>query len=360
MIRECLICKRLKTPPVHQQGLPTGTLGKAAAMDVVSLDHVGPVYMGGIGWNILVIIDHATRYMMAKTVPTLAAVQTFRTFYRHWVVPFGPPRIVLTDNGPSFKGAFHANTTYQLGCKHLTAAPYRPQGNGINEASHQELQNVLKALWQEGIRDMDLMVDAATRLHNVTPHAAINTSPYEAVFGKAPILDKMQDMTPLTTEQERRQVQQQMLRERMAESLLRQRPLEAETPNDLQPGDIVVVLVDPGSAASSINGPETPKWFAPKWSLPMKVISTTRTQVEVERYGQPGSTFQVHKDKVRRFERSKDPELEAITQQYSENLDEETVTQQLGISGGKRPRITINPETREGLENFLGIHPNSF
>ncbi|EZG42705.1 putative gag-pol polyprotein, partial [Gregarina niphandrodes] len=131
MIRECLICRRLKTPPAHQQGLPTGTLGKAAAMDVVSLDHVGPIHMGGIGWNILVIIDHATRYMMAKVVPTLAAVQTFSTFYRHWVVPFGPPRIVLTDNGTSFKGAFHVSTTYQLGCKHLTAAPYRPQGTGL-------------------------------------------------------------------------------------------------------------------------------------------------------------------------------------------------------------------------------------
>ncbi|EZG49012.1 integrase core domain protein [Gregarina niphandrodes] len=217
MIRECLICARLKTPPVHQQGLPAGTLGKAAAMGVVSLDHVGPIHAGGADWNILVIIDHATRYMMAKIVSTLDAMQTFQTFYRHWVVPFGPPRIVLTENGNSFRETFRAKATYQLGFKRLTAAPYRPQANGINEASHQELHNVLKALWQEGIRDIELTVDAATRLHNVTPHSAINTSPH--VFGKLPILDKMQDMTPLSSEQERKQAQQQMLRERMAESI---------------------------------------------------------------------------------------------------------------------------------------------
>ncbi|EZG51315.1 integrase core domain protein [Gregarina niphandrodes] len=96
-------------------------------------------------------MDHATRYMMAKIVPTLDAMQIFRTFYRHWVVPFGPPRIVLTDNGTSFRGAFRAKAAYPLGCKHLTAAPFRPQGNGVNEASHQKLLNVLKAIRQEGV-----------------------------------------------------------------------------------------------------------------------------------------------------------------------------------------------------------------
>ncbi|EZG48987.1 integrase core domain protein [Gregarina niphandrodes] len=202
----------------------------------------GSIHAGGADWYILVIIDHATRYMMAKIISTLDAMQTFRTFYRHWVVPFGPPGMVLTDNGNSFRKTFRAKATYQLGCKHLTAAQYRPQAKGINEVSHQELHNVLKAPRQESIRDIELTVDAATRPHNVTPHSAINTSSYEAVFGKLPILDKMQDMTPLSSEQERKQVQQQVLRERMAESLPRDRLLEEDPSTDLQPGDIVVVI----------------------------------------------------------------------------------------------------------------------
>ncbi|EZG51316.1 hypothetical protein GNI_124690 [Gregarina niphandrodes] len=71
---------------------------------------------------------------------------------------------------------------------------------------------------------------------------------------------------------------------------------------------------------------------------PNGVVNTTRMQVEVERYGQPGSTFQVHQGKVRRFERSEDPQLESIIHQYSQNLEDETAAQTLGITGGKRPR----------------------
>ncbi|EZG43557.1 integrase core domain protein [Gregarina niphandrodes] len=119
-------------------------------MDVVSLDHVGPVHVGGVSWNVLVIIDHATRYMLARAVPSLEAAQTLRTFYHYWVVAFGTPRAVLTDGGSIFKGAFHTTVTKHLGCPHLVTAPYRPQRNGITEASHVELKNMLHAMWHEG------------------------------------------------------------------------------------------------------------------------------------------------------------------------------------------------------------------
>ncbi|EZG56551.1 hypothetical protein GNI_102980 [Gregarina niphandrodes] len=206
--------------------------------------------------------------------------------------------------------------------------------------------------WQEGQRDVGKMLDSATRLHNITPHSAIGTSPYEALFGKPPVLDALQEVTPSVTEEERRENHNMRLRERMTEVMLRERPLEKDSPNDLKQGDLVVVLNDPGSAASSLNGPETPRWFASRWSLPMKI---ERTQVEVEQYGQPGSTFKVHKETVRKFKKSEDPELESLTREYLERMGDEPEEPVEEKSTYRRLRIYIDPETREGLEHFLGI-----
>ncbi|EZG43700.1 integrase core domain protein [Gregarina niphandrodes] len=159
--------------------------------------------LDGQSWWLLVVVDHATRYMGAWITSTVTAAQTAHIFLRGWVTPFGVPRVVLTENGTSFRGAFHDMVAGALGCVHLTTATYRPQGNGIHEASHKALRSGSKALWQEGHRDLGRMVAAVCRTHNTTPHISTGVTPYEALFGRPPYFARLQEVTGTMTEEQR-------------------------------------------------------------------------------------------------------------------------------------------------------------
>ncbi|EZG49015.1 hypothetical protein GNI_127740 [Gregarina niphandrodes] len=94
-VKDCLVSarERRRAPITHP--VPGGNLDAAVALDLVSLDHVGPLNLGRQNWWILVAVDHATRYLGAWITSLVAARQMVKIFYRGWVVPFGIPRIVL-------------------------------------------------------------------------------------------------------------------------------------------------------------------------------------------------------------------------------------------------------------------------
>ncbi|EZG56872.1 integrase core domain protein [Gregarina niphandrodes] len=206
VVRECLICARTRTRARLTDNVPKGSLENPSAMDTVSLDHVGPMQLDGQSWWLLVVMDHATRYMGAWITSTVTAAQTAHIFLRGWVTPFGIPGVVLTDNGTSFR-AFHETVASALGCVHLTTATYRPQGNGINEASHKALRSGFCG-----------KKDTAT-----------------------------------------------WMRERLQKAMLTDRPLEESGADDLW----VVVSMEPVTGRRQ-GGPNTPTWAHTAWSLPMR------------------------------------------------------------------------------------------
>ncbi|EZG64402.1 hypothetical protein GNI_085480 [Gregarina niphandrodes] len=99
--------------------------------------------------------------------------------------------------------------------------------------------------------------------------------------------------------------------------------------------------MDEGSAAAGLGGSETPKWMSPQWSLPCRVSAVTPTQVTVRKYNDPKKTVVVHKNKVRKFEMSKDPVLRSLTGDYLEIATPVTDTPE---DSRKRPRRAVAPE----------------
>lgn len=126
---------------------------------------------------ILVIIDHSTRFMTATWVTSTTSIETWQVFMRSWVQHFGSPKYVLTDGGSAFGKDFHQRVTHWLGSQHRVTAPFHPQSNGINEASHKSLKAVVNAMVQDGFTNPDLMVQVAVEVHNSTPHWVLKVSP---------------------------------------------------------------------------------------------------------------------------------------------------------------------------------------
>ena len=331
-VRECLICTRLKRVPGPSHHVPSGTLDRPIALDLISLDHVGPLYLEAQAPTyFLVMIDHATRYMATEVVYECTADRTLKSFYQRWIIPHGIPRAVLTDNGSAFKGNFAIAVTNVFGCKLYHSAPHRPQGNGINESSHQALKLMIGGMWEEGNRDLQALLSAATHTHNCTPHSSLGISPYEALYGRVPYYKRCQDWTQVPSEIDRKLYMDRRNRDRMITLALREIPIQQK--KKIKVGDVVVVWLDPNSAIEVMSGKTSPNWCRARWSLPMKVRDVDGTQLVVQRYGEVQTPTRVHVDKCRLFKIPESPLLKALAEVYTRN-------QAFPESSNKRVRIS--------------------
>lgn len=78
-IRQCLTCARIKNPPPTHRRTVHRHLDHPAALDLVSLDHV-KIMDGDQMRYLLVVVDHATRYLQARWVKGETAAETLSTF----------------------------------------------------------------------------------------------------------------------------------------------------------------------------------------------------------------------------------------------------------------------------------------
>ena len=184
-VKQCLICVRRG---IRISKTFKGLLTKPTAFQLISLDYVGPRTFGDDKWNYLVIIDHATRFLIAAASDRISSEHAVSVLTSSWVPIFGAPEAVLTDRGTTFTSpTFGEVVTKRLGAYHVFTSPYYPQGNAVNEASHQSLERSLSAAAAMGLTDFSEALQNAVSSYNATPHPATGTSPHWALFGKEPV-----------------------------------------------------------------------------------------------------------------------------------------------------------------------------
>ena len=80
--------------------------------------------------NVLVIIDHFTRYTRAYVTKDQKALMAARILYKGFISIFGAPERILTDQGKAFTSEVVEQLCSQFGISQLTMTAYHPQGNG--------------------------------------------------------------------------------------------------------------------------------------------------------------------------------------------------------------------------------------
>ena len=178
-VRGCLLCQR--KPKAVLRGIRYA-LSRPAAFELVSLDWIGPEVIKGVAHYILVIIDHATRFVLAESSLAATAEISREIFERVWCSIFSAPKAVLTDRGTHFRAVFNEFVVGTLGAYHVLSSPYYPQGNSINEACHGALKRSVAAILRD-TDDVRMAVRDAVKIHNATPHVALGMSPYYMMFG---------------------------------------------------------------------------------------------------------------------------------------------------------------------------------
>ena len=162
-------------------------------MELVHIDYVGmevtvstkekPVVK-----NVLVVVDHFTRYVQAFIMNNHTAFTMARVLYNNFFSVFGFPQRLMLDQGTEFTGNVIAAMCKLLGIEKIRTTPYHPQGNGSAERVHQTLQRMIGKLDPEKRRKWPEHIGSMIIAYNATRSQVTGYSPYFLMFGWRPQL----------------------------------------------------------------------------------------------------------------------------------------------------------------------------
>ena len=140
--RECHRCQAYKISRHTKAKL--GSLPDRGRFKVVHMDVVGPLPSVDGKRFILTIIDRHTSWPEAIPIHDITAAAVTKAFVSTWIGRFGPPEIVITDQGRQFFSNHFKETCRKFGIEHRHTTPHHPECNGKIERFHRSLKNALK------------------------------------------------------------------------------------------------------------------------------------------------------------------------------------------------------------------------
>jgi IS30 family transposase len=93
---------------------------------------------------ILVILDHFTRYCEAIPLANQQAETIANVFFENWIMRYGAPMRVHTDQGANFESTLFSELCAKLHIQKSRTMAYHPQSNGTVERLNRTLISMLR------------------------------------------------------------------------------------------------------------------------------------------------------------------------------------------------------------------------
>jgi hypothetical protein len=132
-----------------------------------------------------VISDRFTKLTVAIPIADQTASTVAQAFVDRWMLYFGIPIVLLTDNGSKFASKFMGVLTQMIGIKHVYTSAYRPSTNGQVERFNSTLSDSLTMLSATG-KDWDQSVGLACFAFNSSVHSSTGFAPFELACSRTP------------------------------------------------------------------------------------------------------------------------------------------------------------------------------
>ena len=130
-VTACLSCQQVKDPRKLQ--FPLQSIESSEFNEVVQIDHQ-TICMTDSGYNqILVMIDHFTKYAEAVPCITASAEETCDHLINTWIARYGCPMTFQSDNGTAFVGKLTKELMRRSQVAQAHSTIYLPQTNGFVE-----------------------------------------------------------------------------------------------------------------------------------------------------------------------------------------------------------------------------------
>ncbi|CAB0008306.1 unnamed protein product, partial [Nesidiocoris tenuis] len=142
--KTCLPCQKSKigrhtSSPVMQFPQPD------ERFSVVHIDLVGPLPPSDGYLYFLSMIDRYTNWMEAIPLTNITAETVAQAVYENWIVRFGIPSSIISDQGRQFEATLFKNLSSLCGIQLRRTTAYHPQCNGKAERLHRTLKTAIRA-----------------------------------------------------------------------------------------------------------------------------------------------------------------------------------------------------------------------
>jgi len=159
----------------------------AAPLEDVAMDLLGELVTTPRGKkHILVITDRFSKLVRVVALSSIKAIDIAKAFTKHWVFAYGPPKTILTDNGPQFAAKLLLEVDRILGIRAIHTSAYHPETNGQTERYNRTLVSALRKFVADHPRSWDMWIDVVTHAYNTQVHTSTGVAPFELVTSRPP------------------------------------------------------------------------------------------------------------------------------------------------------------------------------
>lgn len=170
--KSCPSCQRAKVQ--RHVTTPLGRFPPSQRFEHIHIDIVGPLRLSNDYRYCVTIIDRTTNWPEAVPVRDITAETVARALYENWIVRFGCPLRISTDQGRQFESALFISLMKRFGIARIRTTAYHPQANGKIERWHRTMKTALMARnattnWTEELPTVLLGLRTALRDNHVSP-----------------------------------------------------------------------------------------------------------------------------------------------------------------------------------------------
>ena len=163
---------------------PLVSIKTTQPMELVAMDFLTLEKSKGGYQYVLVITDHFTRYAVA--IPT--ARTTASALFQEFIVHYGFPARLHSDQGANFEGNIIKELCQISGVDKSRTTSYHPMGNGQCERFNRTLIGMLGTLDPSKKTDWKSYIAPLVHAYNCTKNDTTGYSPYHLMFGRKPKL----------------------------------------------------------------------------------------------------------------------------------------------------------------------------
>ena len=182
--RSCDLCATRNRPQKTPRA-PMKTYNVGAPMERVALDVLGPLPESEQGNRyILVIADYFTKWTESYPMPNQEATTVAKLLVEEFVVRFGAPRQLHSDQGRNFESAVFQEMCRLLDIDKTRTTPLRPQSDGMVERFNRTLEAMLSKFVAENQKDWDELLPFVMMAYRSSVHESTGCSPSEMMLGR--------------------------------------------------------------------------------------------------------------------------------------------------------------------------------
>jgi hypothetical protein len=186
-VRTCLTCQQAKPERVKYPGLLQPLPTPDGAWQMVTMDFIEGLPTSGNANSIMVVVDKFTRY--AHFIPLrhpFTAAKVAAAYVDHVWKLHGLPAVMISDRDPIFTSKFWTELFGKVGTELRLSSAYHPETDGQSERVNQCLESYLRCLAHACPQRWSQFLSMAEFWYNTSPHSALKTSPFVALYGHEP------------------------------------------------------------------------------------------------------------------------------------------------------------------------------